>query len=150
MDIDLSQLDGLSNSSNIWTYVGKVLFFCFKSRRICFFICFAAPSKFLVIFWLVRTIALDILRFLDSVGKYCMTPLPAVFTLGNAWIHVSIPNSSNILANIEASVNESLSFTSALDIPNVYPDNRHVQFRQNLDNSWFGHQVDIIKDLVLL
>jgi len=79
-----------------------------------------------------------------------MTPLPAVFILGNAWIHVSTPNSSNILANIEALVNESFSFAFALDVPNVYPDNRHVQFRQNLDNSWFGCQVDVIEDLVLL
>jgi len=79
-----------------------------------------------------------------------MTPLLAVFTLGNAWIHVSIPNSSNILANIEVLVNEFLSFTTTLDVPNVYPDNRHVQFRQNFDDSWFGHQVDVIKDLVLL
>ena len=115
----------------VWVWFS---FLCFELWRICFFVCFAAPSKFTVIFWLV-TIAFDALRSLDSARKHWMTPFPTVFTLKYTQIHISTLNSSNILANIEASVNKSFSFTTALNIPNIYPDNGHVWLRRDLDDS---------------
>jgi len=74
----------------------------------------------------VWTIALDALGALDSAREDCMTPPPAVFALGHAWVHVGPSNSSDILANVKAPIDEALSFASALVIPNVDPDNRHV------------------------
>ena len=97
----------------------------------------------------MRTNAFDILRSLDSAKKHRMIPFPTVFTLRYIQIHVSTLNSSNVLANIEALVNESFSFATALNIPNIYPDNGYVQLRQDLDDSWFGCQIDVVKDLVL-
>ena len=131
---------------HIWAWF---LFLCFKSWRIWFFIHFIAPSKFAVIFQLVRTIAFDTLRFLDSTRKCWMIPFPTVFTLRYTQIHVSTPNSSDVLADIEALVNESFSFVTTLNIPNIYPNNGHVRLRQDLDDSWFGCQINIVKDLVL-
>ena len=87
------------------------------------FICFAAPSKFLVVFGSVWSIALDVLGILDSAKEGSVSPLPVVFALGNAQVHVCPSNSSNIPADVKALVDEALSFVTALMIPNVDPDN---------------------------
>ena len=119
-------------------YVGIVPLSLFQVEEDLFFH-LPCSTKFMVIFQLVRTIALDALRSLNSARKHCMIPFPAVFTLRYTQIHISTLNSYNILANIEASVNESFSFATTLNIPNIYSDNGHVQFRRDLDNSWFGY-----------
>jgi len=79
-----------------------------------------------VVLEFVWTIALDTLGALDFAREGCVTPPPAVFALGHAWVHVSLSNSSDIPANIKAPIDEALSFTSTLVIPNVDPDNRYV------------------------
>ena len=66
-----------------------------------------------------------------------MALFPAILALEDTWVHISSLNGRNIPANIEASINEHFSFAAALNIPYVYPDDRHVRFGQNLDNSWF-------------
>ena len=86
---------------HVWAWFS---FLCFESRRVCFFICLATPPKFTMVFWFVRTVAFDTLRSLYSARECYMTPLPAVLALGYTQIHVSISNSCNILADIEASV----------------------------------------------
>jgi len=68
-----------------------------------------------------------------------MAPFPAILALGDTWVHIGSLNGYNVPANIEASIDERFSFAATLNIPYVYPDNRHVQFGRNLDNSWFGH-----------
>ena len=91
----------------IWTLEHMQTWFfllCLELRRIPFLICLAIPLKFVMVFWLVRTITFDIFRSLYSVRECCMTPLPAVLTLGYTWIHVNTSNSSNVPTNIEASV----------------------------------------------
>ena len=62
-------------------------------------------------------------KTLDSARKGCVSPPPAVFALGHAWIHVSPSDSSDIPANVKAPIDKALSFASALIIPNVNPDN---------------------------
>jgi len=99
-----------------------VTFLCLKTREVCLFVCFAAPPKFLVVFGSVWSIALDTLGTLDSAREGSVSSLPAVFALGDAWVHVHPSNSSNIPANIEALVDEALSFVTALMISNVDPD----------------------------
>ena len=37
-------------------------------------------------------------------------------------------------SNVEAFVNQSFSFKTVLDIPDIKPDNKHVRFRKNLDD----------------
>ena len=98
-------------------------FLCLKIRRVCLLIHFAAPPELLVVLGFMRTVALDAFGTLDSAGKGCVSPPPAIFVLGHAQVHVSPSDISNIPANIKAPIDEALSFASALIIPNVNPYN---------------------------
>ena len=80
----------------------------------------------MVVLRFVWAIAFDALGALDSTREGCMTLPPAVFALGYTRVHICHSNSSDIPANIKAPIDEALSFASALVIPNVDPDNRHV------------------------
>ena len=73
-------------------------------RGVCFFIHLTTPPEFAIVFQFVRTIAFDVLRSLYFARECHMTPLPAVLALGYTQIHVSTPNSCNVLADVEASV----------------------------------------------
>ena len=57
------------------------IFFCLKMREVSFIICFATPPELMIVFSLMRAIALDILRALDMVGYSCMFPSPEIFVL---------------------------------------------------------------------
>jgi len=48
---------------------------------------------------------------------------PTIFTLWNAGVHVSSSYSGNIPSYIEKSINQTLGFAPALDVPNVNPNN---------------------------
>ena len=100
-----------------------VTFLCLETRGVCLFIHFATPPKFSVVFRSVWSIALDTLGTLDSAREGSMSPLPAVFALGDAQVHVRPSNSSDIPADVKAPVDKALSFVTALIIPNVDPDN---------------------------
>ena len=99
-----------------------VAFLSLETKGVHLLICFAAPPKFSVIFGSVRSIALDILGALDSAREGSMSPPPAVFALGDSWVHVCPSYSSDIPADVKAPVDETLSFVTALMIPNVDPD----------------------------
>jgi len=79
-----------------------------------------------------------------------MTPFPAIFTLWNLRVHVSISNSRNEPTDIETPVNKRLGFTTALDVLYINPNNCHVRFRRHFDDTWFGHKSDIVENLILL
>jgi len=79
-------------------------FLCFQPRRIDFGVGLAVPSKFAMIFGFVGAIAFDTLGPLNSTRECYVTPFPTIFTLWNARVHVGTLNSSDILSNIEASV----------------------------------------------
>jgi len=83
----------------------------------------------MVVFGFVRTIAFDAFGTLNSTREHRVTPFPAIFALRYSKVHVSTSNSHDILFNIEASVDKALSPTTTLDIPNIYPNDRHVGFR---------------------
>jgi len=70
----------------------------------------------------VWSIALDVLGALDSAREGSMSPLLAVFALGNSWIHVCPSYGGDIPADVKALVDETLSFVTALMIPNIDPD----------------------------
>ena len=90
-----------------------------ESREVSFFIHFAIPPKLAIIFRFVRSIALDTLGSLNIAGHSCVSPLPAILALRDTRIHIGTPNGSNILSNIETSVDETFSLTSTLDVPDV-------------------------------
>ena len=83
----------------------------------------------MVVFGFVRTIAFDIFGTLNSAREHRVIPFLAIFTLWYSRVHVSTSNDHDILFNIEASVDKALSPATTLDIPNIYPNDRHVGFR---------------------
>jgi len=64
-----------------------------------------------------------------------MSPFPAILALGHTSVHVCPSNSGNIILYIEASVNETFCLTLILNIPDVQPDNSHIQLWENLDDT---------------
>ena len=120
-------------------------FFCFQSWRVDLVICLVIPSKFLIIFRFMRTVAFDIFWFLDSTWECRVTPLLTIFAPQYTKVHVGFPNNCNI-----TSVNGYLGITTTLDIPNIYPNNWHVRFRGNLYYSWFKSKRNIVEDMILL
>jgi len=108
----------------------------FQSRRVNFSVSFAAPTKLSVVFRLVWAIAFNTLCPLYSARESGMSPFPAIFALGNSGIHVCSSDSSDLVADIEASVYKHFSIVSTLNVPYVYPDNCHVGLWRNFDYSW--------------
>jgi len=90
-----------------------------KLRRVSFFIHFATPPKLAMIFGFVRSVTLDTLGSLNTAEHSCMSPLLAILALRDTRIHIGTPNGSDVLSNIEASVDEIFSLTSTLGIPDV-------------------------------
>jgi len=76
----------------------------------------------------VRTITLDAFRALYSAQESGVAPFPAVLVLGNSWVHVCSPDSSDVLSNVKAPVDEHLGICPTLDIPNIDLYNGHVGF----------------------
>jgi len=99
----------------------RFAFLSLKSKGVSFSIHFATPPKLVMIFRFMRSVALDALGSLNMVGQSCVSPSPAILALRDARIHIDTPNGNNVLSNIEASVDETFSLTSTLDIPDVKP-----------------------------
>jgi len=85
-------------------------------------------------FGFVKAIALNTFSSLESAQECCMSPLLTVLALRDTWVHVSTPDSGDIVSYVEVSVNEFFSLTDALDIPYVGPDNSHIQSGRYLDD----------------
>ena len=64
-----------------------------------------------------------------------MSPLPAVFALGDTRVHICSMNGSNVASNIEVSIDQSFNIITTLSIPNIYLDNHHIGFGWDLDDS---------------
>ena len=69
-----------------------------------------------------------------STWECYISSLSAVLALKDAWVHVSTPNSSNVVFYVEASVNELFSLATTLDIPYVNLDNGHIRSREYLND----------------
>ena len=108
----------------VWAWF---LLFCFKFEWVNFEIHFVIPCKMSVIFTLVWTIVLNVLQFLNLMCKSSIIPFPAVFALEGTRNHVCIMNGHNIASNIEASVNQILSFLYTLGIPNIYLNDSYIR-----------------------
>ena len=64
-----------------------------------------------------------------------MAPLPAVMPLRDARVHVGGSNRGDILAKVERMIYQQFCFGTILRIPNVKPDNGHVGFGRDFDDS---------------
>jgi len=76
-------------------------FLGFQSWRIDLGVCFATPSEFSMMFRFVWTVTFDTFGTLDSARKCYVTPLPAVFALWDAGVHVGSPNGHDVVSDIE-------------------------------------------------
>ena len=82
--------------------------------------------------YFVGYITFDVLDILDSAEEGCVIPFLAIFVLRYTKVHVCISNCSYEASYIEASVNQSFCFVTALNIPNIDPNDR---FQEDFDNS---------------
>ena len=98
----------------------------------------------------VWTIALDAFSSLNATRKGGVFPLPAILALGNSWIHVRTSNCGDVIAHIEAPVNEKFSIFSTLNIPDVDPNDGHIRLRRDFNNSRFRHEGDVVENMILL
>jgi len=98
----------------------------------------------------VWPIAFDVFSSLNSAQKRGVTPFPAIFALGDSRIHICSSNCSDIVAYIKAPVDEKFSVLATLNIPYIDPNNGHVRFWQNLDNSRFGCKSNVVENVILL
>ena len=57
-------------------------------------------------FWFVGTVTLNAFGPLDMTQESGMAPFPAIFALGNSWVHVGSSDHSDVIAHIEASVDK--------------------------------------------
>ena len=79
-----------------------------------------------VMFGFVWSIAFDTMRPLEATCECGVAPLPAIFALWNAGVHISSSHRGNEVSYIEALINDSLSQRSVLRVPNINPHNSHI------------------------
>ena len=74
----------------------------------------------------------------------------AILALRYAGIYISISDHSYVAFYIETSVDQSFSFITTLNIPNIDLYNCHARFGGDLDYSGSQDQLNIVKDVILL
>ena len=109
----------------------------FGGRSVCFFVVHATPCFLSVVFGRVSSIALGTSGDMRTTAEYRVAPLPTVLVLRDTWVHVSTSNGSNVASNIEASVDDVLSYRTALEIPDIHPNHRLVGFGGRFDDTRF-------------
>jgi len=74
----------------------------------------------------VWAIALDTFGALYSAQESDVFPFPAILALGDPWVHICSPDSSNVLSYIEAPIDEHLGIGPTLNIPYIDLYDGHV------------------------
>jgi len=87
----------------------RAVFTFFGSHSICFLVIYITSYFLSVIFNVVSSIAFSASGDIRATTQCQMTPFPAVLTLQNTWVHISISDGSNKLSYIEMLVNNVLS-----------------------------------------
>jgi len=98
----------------------------------------------------VQTITLEASRPLDVANSCHVTSFLAILTLQYSWIHVGFLNCSYKASHIELSVDDFFCIRTALRVPNIDPDNRHVRFRGDLDDTGFGGKDNVVEYVIAL
>ena len=115
----------------------RLTFLHFEPGRVDLIVCFATLHEFSVVDGLVQAIAFDAFCPLYSTNTSSIAPLPVVFALKDAWIHVGTSNSSNKPSDIEPLVDEGFGLRATLNISYVDLYDSHVRFGRNLYDSQF-------------
>jgi len=108
----------------VWAWFS---FLCFELGGIRFTIPFAVPGQVSVVLEFVGSAAFLAFGPMYSASKCCVSPFPAVVALGNTWVHGSASDSGDVLTKVEGSVHDGFGFGAILGVPDVDPDNCHVQ-----------------------
>ena len=87
----------------------KFTLFGSKMQMVGLEICFTIPGKVAIVFNLMRSTILNILKALTLIRESCVFSLLIVFVLGNTRIYIYTSNDSNIASHIKESVNEYFS-----------------------------------------
>jgi len=98
-----------------------------------------------MMFYLMWAIIFYTSWLLSSTSEGGIFPLSVIFSLGNSRVHVCILYHSNMASYVEALINERLSWSTILWIPNINLYNSHVWFWRDLDDLWFRSNVNIVK-----
>ena len=122
---------------------------CFKSRWVDLSVSFAIPGKFPMIIGTMGTIALSAFRSLNVTDSCWVTPLLAIFTLRDARVHVGTFHCSNNVSDIESSVDDFSSVATILVVPNIDPDNCHIQLGRDFNNVWSWCKDDVVEDMII-
>jgi len=56
-----------------------------------------------------------------------MSPLPVIFALRDAWVHIHFMDSDNMSSNIKASVDQHFTILAALSVPDINPDDSYIK-----------------------
>ena len=84
------------------------------------------------------------------VCESSMALFSAIFALWDVQVYVCFLYSSNEIAYVEASVDETLSLIFNLDISYVHLYNYHIHFGQCFDNPWLKSESHIIEYMHVL
>jgi len=84
----------------------RLTFFCFEPGRVDLIVCFVILCVFSMVDGLVWAVAFDVFHPLNSTDTNSIAPLPAIFALGDTWVHVGTSNINDEPSNIEPSVDE--------------------------------------------
>ena len=109
----------------------------FGGCSVCFFVVHATPRFFSVVFGRVSSIALGTSGDVRLTAECQVAPLPTVLALRDTWVCVGTSNGSNVASNNKVSVDDVLSYRTALEIPDVHPNHRLVGFGGCLDDTRF-------------
>ena len=75
---------------------------------------FTALEKLTMMLNQVRTIILNIFYFLDSINNSRVSPFPVFLVLESTRVYIYILNHGNIVANVEAMIDEPFSINTTL------------------------------------
>ena len=82
----------------------------FGGHLVCFFVVHATPRFLSVVFGQVSSIAFGASGDMRMTAEYRVAPLPTVLALRDTWVRVGTLNGSDVASNIEASVDDVLSY----------------------------------------
>ena len=99
---------------------------------------------------LMRTIVFDTFGTMDTTDTCCMSLFPTVFTLWDTWVHICTTYYSNETFHVEMSVNDWFGLGIVLCVPNINPNDGHVWFQWDFDNSRPRDENDVIENVIAL
>jgi len=85
----------------------------------------------------VSSVAFGASGDMRTTAECRVAPLPTVLALRDTWVCVGTSNSSDVVSNIEASVDDVLSYRTTLGIPDVHPNHHLVGFGEHFDDTRF-------------